>query len=442
MRKSQSETVLTISGLSCSNQNIHIGQFDVPLFPIEVPNDEEELEVTLDVDSFSMLGGNLTKLAFMCVNHEEKNVFEFPLSYDRKIDCTTKSRFSVKTDDEYNPIIVNRERKKFGFHMLKNLRLFKIRKEGFDITFSIHIMDDSHVANPLFTENMIGAICLCLNTAKNHPDWILPYLDSEWTIEDGLGENNFWDLQDYQAYIHGIKAVENFRSNRGGPRAYATIDADTGLDFVSLFHAALCFFSEMTVAEHDMAYPNQNIHEDSFHGMLQANLNTGQLKATLFHACKYIVENAIFSAVTAGTKNRFKSKVMTINYCDTVYQQGRNYDFQIELFQEVDSIKEDLFNQLNWGAPEMVQEQMNNRFPNFDGLMWNGLIYQFDIGVEVSTMDISTCLYTNGPVSYEIIKRSIFNVKKERIAAVRENLFERNMDDPMEEGDEDLEQEQ
>lgn len=399
---------------------------ELEMFPLENLGNNESLSIEVDMDSFSLLCGNLTKLMFMLLPDQNSNLIEFTQSFHRKADCTKKSRYTLQTDEDYKPLVANKERSRFGFHLLKNLRLFKIRRDGYDITFGIHILDDSYIANPLFSNKMLGAICLCLNTAKNHPDWLLPTLNHQWNMEDGF-EDNTWNSQYIQRYMSGVKTMENFRINKGSDRVTVNLEPKVGLDFVTLFQAALFHYSEMTVDVHNANHAGQNIHQQCYHGMYNCSPSPDECKRELFQTCKYIIQHAVFSAVTAGTKHRFKGTPFQCSYRDTLGGAENNNQFQNNLFAEVDAIKEVFMSQMN-NDFHLYQQRM----PQFMELYSNEIILQYDIGIEVTLDGLDKCLYTDGKGSHDNLRKSIFQVNKERMKTVHTKIIDNSLDNPLE----------
>jgi hypothetical protein len=208
-----------------SGEEMNVEQ--LPMFPLTKPTDTTRFEMTVDVDSLSLLAGNVNKIAGL-VNRGKKSSFTFCSNVNQFVDCTNKSRFLLASDKNYKPTVVNRKRKLFGLQMTKNLKIATVKVGNIDMVLSMHLLESNFVGNPYFTKPLLAAICLALNTALLNPEWLL------------TGPNEMEDDQ-LQKYVNDLKNVERFTQYRNGPRTSTTVEGGTGEQFLSFFQKALFF---------------------------------------------------------------------------------------------------------------------------------------------------------------------------------------------------------
>jgi hypothetical protein len=314
--------------------------------------------------------------------------FEFFSNFDRWVDRTTKSRLNIACDQNYKPTVRNKKRNLFGFEMLKNLKICKVKCETIELVFSIHLLDRNKVGNSIFWDDLCGAICLAMNTALVHPDWVTG--DTEM---DGMSE-----------YREGCKNIEKFFVTREGKRAFHSVDHVVGAKLLMLFQTALVMYSEQTVEQYAVGgiFENRQIHQKCFHGLPKYPASRLACIKKVLEASAYIVQNCTWSCVSAGIKSKVKSEEKLFKFGDAQEIHDFIQEKRRELQQRVENLFED---------PEM-SPQGNNL------LLSQNVIFQHDVGIEVRPHSANVNFYPHGPKSAEIVKKAVDHISNDELAVL------------------------
>lgn len=261
------------------------------LFPLYQPSPETEIYLKVDIDSVSFLSSNLIKLAW--IHYTEGRQFEFFSNFDRWVDRTTKSRYNISCDDNYKPTVYNKKRNLFGFEMLKNLKICKVKLDNVEMVFSVHLMDSNKVGNSMFWDNLCGAICLAMNTALVNPEWI-------------TGAAQIAGMSEYR---ESTKNIEKFFVTKEGRRAFHSVDHKVGVKVLMFFQTALVLYSKQSVEQYHPGgeYHSRQIHNPCYHGLPKYPEARLACIKNLLEASTYIIQNCTWSCVAAGLKSNLKS---------------------------------------------------------------------------------------------------------------------------------------
>jgi hypothetical protein len=354
------------------------------LFPLYQPEPETEIYIKVDIDSLSFTCGSLIKLAW--IHSSEGRQFEFFSNFDRWVDRTTKSRFNIRCDNQYQPTVRNKKRNLFGFEMLRNLKICKMKCGTIDFVLSMHLLDHNKVGQSMFWDTLCGAVCLAMNTALLHPDWI-----TGATQMAGMSE-----------YREGTKNIEKFFVTKEGRRAFHSVDCVVGAKLLMFFQTALVQYSEQTVDQyqHNGEFHGRKIHRPCYHGLPKYPEARLACIKDLLEASTYIVQNCTWSCVAAGLKSKLKSEEKMFKFGEC--QQIRDFiQFErMELQQRVEDLFED---------PASSPEGDNLFLPQ-------NLIFQHDVGIEVRPVDENTNFYPHGPKSAEIVKKNVDGISQAELA--------------------------
>jgi hypothetical protein len=186
----------SVDATSTASHDLTMAQTEIPLFPIEKPGNDTMLYVEPDLDSISLIGGDLSQMAFRM----SIDTFEFCNTFNSYLDRTTSSRLSIATDSDYNPVIVNKHLKKVGLELLKNIRICKAAVKSVEFTFSLCILQRNKVSNPFFSERYLGVICLAMNMAHMHTD----------LLQQLFTDDIYWTNSRASAYVTGLRGMEPF----------------------------------------------------------------------------------------------------------------------------------------------------------------------------------------------------------------------------------------
>jgi hypothetical protein len=338
------------AGIQMTEEDHASHGLNIPLFPLYQPEDETEILLHNDIDSASFLCTNVIKLTWIqCI---EGRQFEFFSNFDRWVDRTTKSRYNISCDNQYQPTVYNKKRDLFGFEMLKNLKICKVKCGTIDFVFSLHLLDSNKVGNSMFWDDLCGAICLAMNTALVHPEWI-------------TGDTEMAGMSEYR---EGSKNIERFFVTKEGKRAFHSVEHSVGGKVLMFFQAALVQYSEQTVDqyEQDGEFNDREIHQHCYHGL--PNYPEARLACIkkLLDASKYIVQNCTWSCVAAGLKLKLKSKEKIFKFGD----RQQIHDFIMEKTKELQQRLENMFQD-----PGTSPAGANMYLPQ-------NVIFQHDVGIE------------------------------------------------------------
>jgi hypothetical protein len=397
--------------------NESIDEEQLPMFPLTKPTHTTPLMIQVDIDSISMIAGDLSKLVKV-VNKERKSVFQFCANVNQFSDCTTKSRFLVASDKYYKPTVVNKKRKLFGLQLTKNLRIAKVKVDNIEMVLSLHLLEENFVGNPYFTNFLKAAICLAMNTALMNPEW----------LQTGQNDMNENELQEYN---RDLKNLERFTQFHNGARSYTTVGGESGEKFLSLFQKALLFYSTRDLDTFEQGdFVNRNIHWACYHGLQKYPEAKLVCIKKLLDACKHIVTHGIWTCVAAGTKSQIKG-----DKCE--FQFGQKEGIQQHVFRETKALQQRVVDML--GVFTFAEDLQGPEY------CWNGVVFQHDVGIEVAPVNPRENFLPHGPVALDNIQKSIHVCTKERMIQINQTLnpadelnFNEQPLQENEEGDEDV----
>jgi hypothetical protein len=399
-----------------SEDNDQVGQntmnTNIDLFELVDPPATTLIRVKVDIDSVSMITGDLWKLACILASNRDspsKTVtFEFCSNLDRFADKTNKSRFSVACNGDYKPTVINRKRRQFGFHLLKNLKICKVNICKVNYVISLHLFDPNMVYNPYFNDKMLGGICLAMNTARLHPTWLTDHWD----------QNDVFPSEDVNLFKSGVKNVENFTTIKNGSRAYTTLDCDHGKILLILFQAALVYYSEQNPEWYvtTAPYKDRDIHLQCYHGRSKYPATKLECIKESLEACKYMVEHGVWSCVAAGTKSSMAGKW-------SHFEIGQKAEMQTHIFKEAKERQVEL-TQL---FPDVQDHDYNWGGAAEWGIhLWDGIIFQHDVGIEVKPVQQGVNFYPCGPRGLNLVKKTITKCTRAHMEAALNRLVNQN----------------
>jgi hypothetical protein len=283
----------------------HAEECALDLFPfkkLEELGDDATVGCQVDTDSISLTCSGLESLMDgLKPKGLERGKFQIWNVYSAFSDASPSSRINVKPNANYNPSISNRKKNQIGLGRFKNLTLFKVESEHtFHVT--MHLLEDKVFSNN-FSSNMLGCVCLAMNTALYHPEWInSPFFTEEIKMEWSMKFANFERFSFAPPHTKRKKA-------------FFAQDHEWGSRLASMFHYSLCHYASYDRERYKLEFVTgcenpRNIWERTNHGISQSFATNDDCLDTLLKGCKYLVENAVFTAVAAGVKAFTQSKVM------------------------------------------------------------------------------------------------------------------------------------
>ena len=345
-----------------------------------------------DIDSISFVSGSLSRIAHTFLGSQDSCRLRLDSKLNVITNKTTKSRWNIRTEKrKFNPSVFNTTKNKINLRSAPNIQIATMMLDNVEYSISIVLLDDIEIQSTAFNEQQLHAVYFLMNVVICNPSWFAhPYPSDTWTS--------------MQSTITGDLVKLETIGKKGSKYVRQYLCGKTGIVFLTLLENAI--FQIANNKDHRaFTSPGCKLDDLSHFRYHQNPKYTGQDKnfilKGLYDTIKYFAENMIFTCVTAGTKDQFRTDNITL---------------PVEDRESIHKEMQEVSNNLISGLSERLDFRLTTFFVDNKNLFSStNLILQIDIGFEFSQTTRTCMMYPSGSMSQRVIRASVDTIKKHEL---------------------------